>query len=146
MDVTTWTINAETGASATYSNHDFDSYSPEMACRADGLYVLGGDDDDGTPIEATVDFGVQLLGTPMQKTVQYAYLGTSGHMALRLTANGQTFTYPARTHNPALTTQRVDCGRGLKATHIRLELTNIEGSDFDLASVQLMIATLTRRI
>lgn len=144
--MTTWTINAETGASAMYSNHDFDSYSDEMACRADGIYLLGGDADAGAPIEAAVSFGVQLLGSAMQKTVQYVYLGTSGNLAVRITANGQTYTYPLRTHNPLLTTQRADCGRGLKATHILLELVNVEGSAFDLASVQLMIANLTRRI
>lgn len=144
--MTTWTINAETGASAKYSNHDFTGYSDELACRADGIYLLGGDSDDGEPIAATVSLGVQLLGSTMQKTVQYVYLGTSGNMAVRITANGQTFTYPLRTHNPLLTTQRADCGRGLKATHILLELVNVEGADFDLASVQLMIANLTRRI
>ena len=42
--------------------------------------------------------------------------------------------------------QRVDFGRGLRATYLNLELMNEGGGDFDLEHLEFIVNESTRRI
>ncbi|MDO5691113.1 MAG: hypothetical protein Q4G70_01355 [Pseudomonadota bacterium] len=94
----------ETGGTTHYTNYDFDSFARigdhYYGCRHDGLYVLDGADDAGTPIGAAFGLGQLDFGNPQLKTVAHCYLGASaGAMHVRIDAllHGQpsTYTYPA---------------------------------------------------
>lgn len=148
----TWAVNAETGASSMYEGYDINSMAKwgdsYIGARNDGIYLLQGSDDAGEPIRASMAFGAKTFGTLQQKTVQYAYLGVAagGGLYARITVDDKTYTYKVRRSNDNLQTQRIDMGRGLKATHVVLELLNEDGADFELSDIQFNIAVLARRI
>ena len=150
--VAAWVVNYATGASSQYEGFDFNSLSAwgdtYLGVRPDGVYVLEGDTDAGEPIRAQVGFGVDAFGGAYKKNVESAYLGVSasGPMHMRVTADGQTYTYEADRVASNMQTQRVRFGRGLRASHIALELLNEAGANFELADIQLLVTTLSRRV
>lgn len=115
-----------------------------------GLYLLGGDTDDGAPIPwafrtATTDFG-----TIQRKTVVSAYLG--GKVMPTATAKifageqGEiNYTYPVP---PSATNQnyRVRFGRGLKTRYFALEMSDAQGGDVRADSIDFEINTMTRAL
>ena len=107
-----------------------------------------GDTDDGAPIRARIGFGTPTFGTSALKTIQDAYAGmsASGHLYLKVTANGQTYTYRSRAFSPEMKQQRFDTGRGLRASVFGLELVNDGGADFEIDTVEFRTLPLSRRI
>lgn len=148
----TWVVNAETGATSTYEGFDFNSLvkwgDTYLGAKADGIYELEGADDEGQPIRAQISFGMSTFGTLSKKMVEHAYLGVAsdGHLYVRITADGQTYTYKTDRSAQDFYTQRARLGKGLRATHITLEVLNEVGSDFELSDVQFLINFLSRRI
>ncbi len=149
--VSVWSVNAATGGSTAYEQYPFNSFAVingvSYGATADGIYELAGDTDAGEPIHAHLNMGQRNFGTPKLKTMPYAYLGAAsdGAMVVRVTANGQTYTYRARASGD-MQTQRVDFGRGLRANYFTLELMNEGGADFDLDVSEFAATELSRRI
>ena len=145
-------VNWDSKASTKYENYDFNSFAQigqrYYGVKADGVYLLEGDDDAGVPIRASLSFGKLDFGSMFKKRVPYAYMGVSstGKMYLKVTANGETYTYAARRSDDHLRAQRVDLGRGLTATYMEFELYNSNGADFELGSVEFSFMPLTRKI
>lgn len=148
----TWVVNAESMGSTRYEGFDFNSYAKigdsYFGCRADGIYQLDGDTDAGDPIRAMVSFGKQDFGTSMLKRITNAYIGVSsaGRMFLRVIAEGQEYTYAARSADESLQVQRIDTGKGLRVNYLEFELYNEDGNDFELASVEFAVLPMSRRI
>lgn len=147
-----WVVNAETGATTRYENFDFNSYAKigdtYFGCKADGVYRLDGDTDAGDLIQAMVSFGKQNFGTSALKRITNAYVGVSGQgrMFLKVMAEGQEYTYAARSYDEHLQVQRIDTGKGLRVNWLEFELYNADGEDFELASVEFAAVPLSRRI
>lgn len=147
-----WVLNWDSAATTRYENYDFTSFAKigdrYYGVKSDGIYVLEGDDDEGFKIRASASFGKLDFGTPNKKRVPHAYVGVSsgGTMYLRVTANGQTFTYAARRADADMRTQRIDLGKGLMANYLEFEIYNHDGCDFELNSVDFAYVELTRRI
>jgi len=147
-----WVVNAETGATSTYEGFDFNSLvkwgDTYLGAKADGVYELEGANDSGQPIRAQISFGMSTFGTLSKKMVEHAYLGVAsdGYLYVRITADGQTYTYKTDRSAQDFYTQRARLGKGLRATHITLEVLNEVGSDFELSDVQFLINFLSRRI
>ena len=149
---TVWVVNAQTNASSTYANYEFNSYAringKYFGLRADGLYSLDAAADGLVPVVGTVDFGQQVFGDTAQARVHDVYIGVStvGTMYLRVTANGQTYTYRSNRSNKNMTVQRVVPGKGIKANWLGFQLLNSEDADFELKTIQFNAVKLTRRI
>ena len=152
QNVSVWSVNAETGASAAYEDYPFNSFATiggrHFGAASDGIYELVGDDDAGVPIQAHLNLGQRNFGTSKLKAMPYAYLGVAsdGLMVVRVTTEGASYTYKARAASAEMQTQRVDFGRGLRANYFTLELMNENGADFDLDVIELAATPLTRRI
>ena len=148
----TWVFNADTGGFTRYEGFAFNSFAKingrYYGCKADGIYALDGNTDNGDPIQAMVSFGKQDFGTSALKRITNAYVGTSGEgkLYLRVLAEGQGYTYAARSYDEHLQVQRFDTGKGLRVNWLEFELYNAGGDDFELASVEFAIAPTTRRI
>lgn len=148
----TWCILPD-GASTAYDGFEFSSFArigdAVYAAGEDGLYELVGDDDDGRPIEARIALGQRNFGSSSLKYISHAYLGVGSDgqltVAVRL-ADGTAYQYAARRSDPHMRTQRVDFGRGLRATYFDLELRNQAGGDFELDAVEVNIAESVRRV
>jgi hypothetical protein len=142
-DASVWVVNTVTQASTRYENFGFNSFGKwdgaYYGAKADGLYLLDGDDDNGTPIDAMIAFGVQTFGDTLYKRVPTVYIGarSNGKLLLRVKDGDREYLYETRTSSPKLATQRFDIGRGLRANAFEFELYNQDGDDFELASIEV---------
>lgn len=147
-----WALNTATQASSMYEGYDFNSFGllggHYYGCKGDGLYRLEGADDAGTPIRASINFGLKDFGKSELKGITNAYIGVAsdGAMVLKVSANGDDYFYSARANDTHRKTQRFDVGKGLRANYFELELLNTDGCDFDLSSIEFAAVTLSRRI
>lgn len=147
-----WVTNLNTSGSTRYEGFEFNSFAKigrdYYGCRADGVYLLDGPSDAGAAIRAMVDFGKQDFGTSLRKRITHAYAGVSGEgkLFLKITADGQDYTYAARGSSDRLQQQRFDTGKGLCVSWLDLELYNADGEDFELASVEFVILPTSRRV
>ena len=146
-----WVVSEE-GQTTRYENFGFNSFAKigghYYGAKSDGLYLLEGDDDYGSPIRSAIGFGNNNFGTSLRKRLLNAYLNVAseGKMAMNVSADGDTFTYEARRSDTEMAVQRVDFGKGLNANNYTLSVMNTEGCDFDLADVEILPAVSTRRI
>lgn len=157
---TAWVLNTENLATSQYINYPFNSFatSPLSGKRygaaADGLYLLEGDDDAGTPIEAYLRTGLMDLGTGHLKRLPEAYIGytATGDMVFKavvVSPNGVKEEHWYRLEGrPASGTRedRPKVGKGLKSVYWQWELHNINGADFEIETVRLWPMALTRRV
>lgn len=157
--VAVWVVNIETGASSRYENFNYASLTARagrmFATKADGVYVLEGDTDNGTIIKASIATGVTNFPDDKDagkagalKRLPAVYLGVAADktMYLKIVTEGQERMYRTRSNNAALMQQRVDPGRGLRATYYSFEVYNSEGSDFDLDTLEFVPVKLSRRV
>ena len=151
-DLQVWVANLKNAAFSRYDGFEFNSYAKVegkyYGAKADGIYLLEGDTDSGRAIDASVRLGRTAFGSSVNKSLPGCYLGvaSSGKMYMKVTANGKTYTYAARASSSDMQTQRVDMGRGLRATHYEFEVANKNGDQFELENVEFIAVPLTRRV
>lgn len=144
--------NTQSSGISEYSNFDFNSFSWPLAAKSDGIYELTGSTQDGTPIVSSIKTGLIDFGTSLLKQVPYAYLGItqSGQAVLKVTSNNNGVSserwYEVNPTNTVVDTSRIKLGKGVKAKYWQFELTNIDGSEFSLTSLELLPIQLKRRI
>jgi hypothetical protein len=140
-----WCVNLDTGAATTYSAWDMTSASRNYGTKTDGLYSTNGSGD----VYATVSLGDLKLGDSQIKMVPNAYLGFTSTSELRITIRpegGTQYTYDTRSASSDLLMQRVDMGRGLRATWFEATISNPSGEAFILASVIFSVYSSKRKI
>lgn len=146
-----WVFNARTGAVSRYLRYGFDSFAQigghYFGVAEDGVYLLEGNTDAGQRIEARAGTGLLDLGAKELKHVSAVYLdaASDGVLSVRVQAGQQQYTYQARRASQYNAQQRVDTGRGLRATHYSFELLN-GGADFELDAMDVNVAKSARRI
>jgi hypothetical protein len=145
----TYSVTIGTNATTTYSGYEFDSFCRGAdglfyGIKADGLYVLSGDADDGDAIAASVDFGYLSLGTPQMKRCEAVYLAVSSEQPMIVGVNG--YEYPTRGSGSELRERRADIGKGIRETFLAVSVRNKNGSNFELESIELKPAATGRRI
>lgn len=154
-----WVLNTEGAMPVSeYDNYVFNSlaYSPNemLGCSDQGLYVLDGDTDAGTAIDAEIASLMLDFETSKLKRMSTAYIGytSTGRLLLRVRSVDQGVYaedwYEGR--NTVAQTppgqNRMKIGKGLRSRYWTFELTNIDGSDFELDKVELYPIVLDRRI
>ena len=119
-----------------------------FGARSDGLYLMEGDTDAGVPIRASLAFGSTDFKTRHLKRPEHAYIGvaSSGTMYLKVIVQGKEYVYAARRSDDYMAVQRIDIGRGIRASYLAFELYNSDGCDFELNTVSFYAAELTRSI
>ena len=146
-----WVFNARTGAVSRYLRYGFDSFAQigghYFGVAEDGVYLLEGNTDAGQRIEARAGTGLLDLGAKELKHVSAVYLdaASDGVLSVRVQAGQQQYTYQARRASQYNAQQRVDVGRGLRATHYSFELLN-SGADFELDAMDVNVVKSARRI
>lgn len=153
-----WVLNTESRGLSRYTNYPFNSFM-RVAGRyygvaSTGLYLLEGDDDDGTPIAAKIRLGMSDLGTRRLKRVPEGFIGytSTGTLLLQvITADeatgektGAYYTLAPR-GAAGVRENRWKIGRGLKSVDWDFEITNVDGADFDLYSIEWHPLVLDRR-
>lgn len=147
-----WVVNLDTGTSGQYENFGYNSFierdGVSYGVAEDGIYELGGDTDNGVPIDSLIEIGLSNFDNTKVKTVPNVYVGVSSDnvMILKAEADGQTYFYEARSNSDAIKNNRVDLGKGLKGNYWNFTLLNKEGGDFDLASIAFSPISTSRKI
>lgn len=138
-------MNLENSAVSTYEDYALTSVSKGFATKADGLYLLTGDQ----AIDAHIDLGKKDFGDLSLKRLPALYLGVSSEtpMELRVTTpEHEDYRYEARSCAEEMRMQRVDPGKGLRSNWYDLSIYNTDGSDFTLASVSFAPLASGRKI
>jgi len=147
-----WVVNDDTNATSTYANFAFNSYAKlgerYYGVKADGLYLLEGDDDEGDATLASINFGQQDFGTTAAKRVVNVYIGVSstGVLLLKVSTNSTEAVYKQQRVSEDQRAARFVPGKGMQGTLLAFELYNDDNADFTLSSVEFHAVPLTRRI
>lgn len=148
--ITSWVVNTRTGAVTEYENFDFNSFCQNgvhyLGATKDGLYILDGEDDAGTPTLAHLRSGFAQFGGSRYTSFKAAYLGIrgDGNIFLKLdTGDGRAYTYRTVVQNQQST--KVRFGKGLRARYFAFELIT-EGQDFDLDTIEFVPVVAQRRV
>lgn len=144
-----YATNVATGAVTRYAGFDFRGFCTvgltTYGWRKDGLYRLGADDDDGEPIDASVDFAAEAFGIRQQKRLDAVYFGvdTDGTMYARLTDDDDV----ERTYNvlPRGSEARATPARGLSSRYWRLQLQIIGATTATLDHIEWVAAATRQR-
>lgn len=146
-----WVVNTDSNASTRYDAYGFNSFArvgaKHYGAKADGIYLLEGQDDAGQPIKSGVALGAHRFGTDALKHMDAVYAGVSstGTLFVKVGDGKQAYTYRARRKDDFMKVQRFDVGRGLRANYFTLELTS-EADAFELDSVTFNVLPTQRRI
>lgn len=148
--VTTWVMNAGTGAVSEYSNYNFNSFvqmgNKYLAASDDGLFELNGDTDDGADIIGRIKGGFMQFGGPRHSRLKAAYIAmsTAGDVVLKIeTGEGVEYVYQVATE--AMHTTKINMGKGQRARYFAYELTTA-GQDFDLDTLEFVPVVMQRRV
>ncbi len=146
-----WVVNTDSNASTRYDAYGFNSFAcvgaKHYGAKADGIYLLEGQDDAGQPIKSGVALGAHRFGTDALKHMDAVYAGVSstGQLFIKVGDGRNSYTYRARRKDDFMRVQRFDVGRGLRANYFTLELTS-EADAFELDSVTFNVLSTQRRI
>lgn len=153
-----WVMNVDgQNPVSQYTEYNFNSFckvgTTYFGASDQGLYTLGGDTDDGEDINSSVKTMMLDFGVPYMKRIESAYVGykADGKLLLKIRSvdNGQlvenwyegaglTADAPREGYCPV--------GRGMRSRYWQVELTNVDGSDFELDKLELHPITLSRRV
>ena len=145
QELFTWVMNHNTGAPSRYENYDFDAFAQigqdYLAARGDGIFLLDGDDDDGTAIDALATIGRTDFDTPEMKRVTAAFLGLNSagqaHLTLRTDQGLTSGPYQLRQTPSASTTERAKFKRGIKSRYWEVDVENVDGGDLQIKTAEL---------
>lgn len=147
-----WAVNLDSGGVTRYTNYPFETVANiggrRFGASFDGLFELAGTTDAGTPIEAKFDIGLKDFGNRQLKRVDQIYLDVSstGQMTVAVSAEGASYTYPVRSYGADIQTQRATPGKGMRANYFGFEIGNTAGCDFEITSLNFLVAESARRI
>ena len=145
QELFTWVVNQESGAPSRYEGFDFDAYAvigqDYLAARGDGIYLLDGEDDNGTDIDAIATIGRTDFDEPVMKRVTAAFLGLNSagqaHLTLRTDQGVTSGPYKLRQTPAASTTERAKFRRGIKSRYWEVDIENVDGGDLQLKTMEL---------
>lgn len=138
-----WALNLETMAPSRYlglvANSMTQFKGKTFVANAGGIYEVGADDDAGLPIKASIQFPTTDYGRSNIKSMEVAYIGvrTQGKMKLKMFVNRDHPHYYHIAQN--LSTPkgtRVVIGKGMRGRYWGARLDNVDGTDFELESVE----------
>ena len=143
-----WSVNLTTKAATQYGNFDYTSFAGAYGTKADGIYQLSGETDNGADVEAVINLGRINFGSMVEKRIPKIRIGVSSEQKMVVTiatpAYTNGFSYDARQSSSALIEQQVEPGKGLSAAWFDISISNNSGADFMLESVFPVVAFPTR--
>lgn len=146
-----YSINIATGAVTRYVDFAFDNVlrfgDRFFGIRADGIYELTGDTDDGVPIIANVRTFNTDFGKANLKRVPFLYVvgDTDTDLKVGFTADrGIEYKYPVGlVSTRGVQASRAKSGLGVKGTYYNFSLTNTEGKYFQIDRFEAVVDTTT---
>jgi len=151
--VTCFVLNTETGALSQYTNFDFNSFcifnGHNLAACSTGIYLLEGDNDDGTDIDASFSPGINDFENAQVKRMLNAYVPFKGdgQLYLKVTSDdGIQHEYILESVGERTRTVKTKIGKGKKGRWFETEIANIGGTDFEIQEMLFNIELLKRKV
>ena len=145
------TMNINNAQVTEYTNYDFDNIitydGVSYGVKSDGIYALNGGQDITTDISSSFTFSNVDYDSPKYKFKQYVYFGLRTGDKLAYTPivdEVSTMQFPigiARNGG-----HRVQIARGLKGRFWGATIDNVDGSDFQLHSIEEVIKESSRNV
>jgi hypothetical protein len=152
-DVKTIVANSRNFAISEYSNFAFNSMGrlngKSLYANASGIYEGGGDDDDGTKIDASYKTGAIDIYTTEKQLLRDAYLNYRSDGDIQLFSvgnevNARAYTITNST-NGTLHERRAKQERGIKDRHFSFGVSNINGSSLEIDTVRILTEPVRKR-
>ena len=110
-----------------------------VAGTSSGLVVCGGDDDAGTAIDASFASPVTDFGSVNNKAIRFAFLNGEVDGELTVTAKADsTERSDTVDEDGTLQGHRFVFGRDVNGRNVQVEVSNSEGSDFSVDSMEVV--------
>ena len=145
MQCLTLNTNLEVRATTQFKNYAFNSMvnfaGRKLAASDQGLFDLGGDDDNGTPIDAHFELIATDFGIPNPKRLRFLYFGFDASSDLEVavkTDDGDERAYDITANKTGQQRSRVPVGRDGRGRYWSLILRNKAGCDFAIDSIYVM--------
>lgn len=149
-------MNTTSLAVSEYTNYGFNSFTEfngvYLGASSTGIYQLDSTpkDEGDVDIDASFVMGDMDFGSIFQKRAPDVYAGirSDGDVAVTVSADEQqTYSYTLKTYGvERLKQRRVKVGKGIKGKYFRFGVTNINGSDFELDTLDIPTVAGTRRV
>ena len=113
----------------------------------EGFYSHTGDNDDGSPILSTFRLPTTDFGMLNQKRIRHLYLGAESEGELSVTVTADETLSVTKFFNPAergyQVGSKVTVDREVKGRYFSVEISNLNGDDFGIDSVDALILKLS---
>ncbi len=147
-------LNTTNAAISEYINYGFNSFAKldgkYLGANENGLYLLEGDDDNGTAITGTFRLALRDFKTSLFKRLIMCYLGIKyiGQMNIKTVDQSETLSAarPMISLSDNFQTLRVKFGRGSKKRYWAVDIANDDGEDFTIDTLELKAIPTERRI
>lgn len=147
-------VNLGNKALSMYEDFPYDSFATfggnALAIGANGIVLFGGDTDEASPISSRLAMSEVEFSEPGHKRITDVYVDLRGDGELSMTTvadevNSSTYHVPIPPVD-TIETVRVKHGRGTKGRHWQTTIRNVDGADFEIQAVEMMVDILSRRI
>ena len=147
-----YAVNLATGAVTRYTNYPFDNIvrfgNKFFGIRADGIFELTGETDDGANIDATLTTFMTKFGADNLKRVKWLYLFGRMGEGVNVTFKpdeGLGYTYPSvGVDDGTIRMHRARPGGKIRGTYYEFTIQNVNGSKFHIDRVEAIVDTTTR--
>jgi hypothetical protein len=152
-DVRTLVTNTRNFAISEYSSFGFNSMclfnGKYLYAKSDGIYEDGGDDDNGTQIDASYKTGaIDLYATEVRRP-RDAFLNIRSNGDIQLFSVGDevnTRSYPISLSTAeTIHERRVKFERGIRDRHLSFGVSNVNGSTFEISSIKILTEPIRKR-
>lgn len=144
-----YATNMNTNAITRYDGFDFlrilDTPSGAFGLRADGVYRIGGADDNGQPRDGFVDLGANTFGSGLQKHLDTVFFGLTTDGTPLAVIAGDDGVKRAYTIIKRAEFMRADVGKARLAKRWSLRLEVYEATQAELDAVEMVVHKTTRR-
>jgi hypothetical protein len=147
-------INIKTKQASVYTNYPLIALgkigNQVIGMASDGLYLMDGDDDNGTPIDASYLSGPSDISDNHLKRCSTAFVGYSATGSLKFVLNGEGGNTEREYDlygglEDGFATQRVRPGKGLLNRYWQYGFKNVDGSDFTIDTLELGLTPTSRK-
>lgn len=120
------------------------------ASKTGGIYTIGGDDDAGVDIDASIVLGETDFGSSEHKSIPDLYLEMRCDGEMEVLSSFDEVAPTTYTVDAPLTDKmemvRVKMGRGDKGGQWQGTIRNKDGADFNIQSIGMLVEVLSRRL
>jgi hypothetical protein len=143
-----YAVNVLTSALTNYSGFNFTAFASVdqtlYGAKTDGVYRARAGDDDGTGLNAYVDFGTTDFGASTVKSVEAIYLGvaTDGELYARMESGTSSRLYRVVPRGDMM---RAKPAKGVNARLWNVSLEIVDATEFELDLVEIQVGVSSRR-